>query len=69
LTVGGPAPAIAALKAAQITPFVDVGGLAPGSYQLAPSVTLPAGISQVAFAPPEVPVVIARPTPSPSPSP
>ena len=69
LTVGGPAPAIAALKAAQITPFVDVSGLAPGSYQLAPSVTLPAGISLVGFAPPQVPVVIARPTPSPSPSP
>src|SRR5439155_24317731 len=69
LTVGGPAPAIAALKAAQITPFVDASGLAPASYQPAPSVTLPSGISPVGFAPPEVPIVIARPTPSPSPSP
>jgi len=69
MTLGGPAPAIAALKASQLTPFVDVAGLAPGTYQLAPSVTLPAGISLVGFAPTQVPVVITKPTPRPSPSP
>jgi len=69
LTVGGTQPALAALKASQITPFVDVNGLAPGTYQLAPNLVLPAGITLVAFAPPQVPVVIARPSPSPAPSP
>ena len=69
LTVGGTQPALAALKASQITPFVDVRGLAPGTYQLTPQVVLPPGVSLVAFAPSQVPVVIARPSPGPSPSP
>jgi YbbR domain-containing protein len=69
MTVGGTQPALAALKASQITPFVDAAGLAPGTYQLAPSVSLPAGITLVAFAQPQVPVVIARPSPSPTPGP
>jgi YbbR domain-containing protein len=69
VTIAGSEPALAALKAGQITPSVDASGLAPGSYQLAPTVVLPTGISLVGFAPPQVPVVITRPTPSPSPSP
>jgi YbbR domain-containing protein len=69
MTVGGTQPALAALKASQITPFVDAAGLAPGTYQLAPSVSLPAGITLVAFSQPQVPVVIARPSPSPTPGP
>jgi len=68
MTLSGTQPALAALKATQITPFVDVSGLGPGTYQLTPTVVLPPGISVVAFAPAQVPVVIARPTPRPSPS-
>jgi len=69
LTIGGTQPALAALKASQITPFVNVSGLVPGTYELTPQVVLPPGITVVAFAPLQVPVVIARPSPSPSPSP
>ena len=69
LTIGGSLPALAALKASQITPFVDVSGLAPGTYQLAPNVVLPPGVTLVGFAPQQVPVVISRPSPSPSPAP
>lgn len=68
MTLAGSAPALAALKAAQVTPILDVSGLAPGTYQLAPTVALPNGISLVSFAPPQVGVVIARPSPSPGPS-
>ena len=69
MTIAGPQPTLATLKATQFTPFVDVTGLGPGTYQLTPGVTLPAGVSLVSFSPAQVPVVIARPTPSPSPSP
>lgn len=68
ITLAGSAPALSGLKAAQITPFVDVAGLGPGTYQLAPGVSLPSGISLVSIAPPQVSVVLSRPSPAPSPS-
>jgi YbbR domain-containing protein len=67
VTLAGTEPALAALKAASITPTVDAAGLNPGSYDLPPSLALPSGITLVSFSPGQVPVRITGPSPSPSP--
>jgi YbbR domain-containing protein len=68
MTLAGSQPALAALKASSFTPFLDVAGLGPGTHQVTPQITLPQGLSLVAFAPGQVNVVItAAPSPSPSP--
>jgi YbbR domain-containing protein len=69
MTLSGPQPALTALTIAQITPVLDVGGLAPGSHDVTPTVSLPSGISLVGFSPAQVTVVIVQPTPAPTPSP
>jgi YbbR domain-containing protein len=66
ITLAGTQPALAALKASDITPTLDAAGLSPGRHDLAPEVTLPKGITLVGFSPGQVTVVISGPSPSPS---
>jgi YbbR domain-containing protein len=70
VTVSGPGSAFAELSAADVTPIVDVTGLDPGSYSLAPTITgLPAGVSLDAITPGSIPVTIVAPeTPEPTPT-
>ena len=45
VTVSGPGEAMAGLSAAQLTPIVDAGGLAPGTYTLSLAIGgLPDGV-------------------------
>lgn len=67
MTLSGTAPALDALQIGQITPVLDVTGLAPGVYQITPTVTLPSGITLVGFSPAQVSVQITAPSPSPTP--
>ncbi len=69
MTVSGSEPALAALKIDQITPVLDASGLAAGSHDVTPAVSLPDGITLVSFSPGKVTVVITAPTPTPTPSP
>jgi YbbR domain-containing protein len=71
VTLSGPGAAFTQLSAADITPIVDVSGLAPGAYSLTPSFTgIPAGISIESVSPGSVPVTIIAPaTPEPTPAP
>jgi YbbR domain-containing protein len=68
MTLSGSLPALTALKASTFTPTLDVTGLSPGTHSVTPTVSLPAGISLIAFAPGQVTVVISAPSPSPSPA-
>lgn len=68
LTVSGPASLLARLDAASLTPVVDVTGLDPGDYNLAPTVSLPQGIELLSISPGSVPVSVRAPvTPAPTP--
>lgn len=67
MVLSGSQPALAALKASAFTPVVSAAGLAPGTYQLTPTITLPAGITLVSFSPAQVPVIISGPSPTPGP--
>jgi YbbR domain-containing protein len=68
LTLSGPGGALAALDAADLTPIVDASGLAPGSYNLAPSLpALPQDVELVGMNPTTVPVTIQAPAPTPAP--
>jgi YbbR domain-containing protein len=70
ITVSGSGEALSSLTAAEITPIVDVTGLAPGTYQLPPSLGgLPAGIDVFGISPGLVTVTITGPPPSPTPAP
>jgi YbbR domain-containing protein len=71
LTLSGPGGALAGLSAADLTPSVDAGGLAPGSYSLTPIVPgLPEGVELIGISPGAVPVTIVAPaTPAPEPTP
>jgi YbbR domain-containing protein len=71
LTLSGPGGALAGLSAADLTPSVDAGGLAPGSYSLTPIVPgLPEGVELIGISPGAVPVTIVAPaTPAPQPTP
>lgn len=70
LTLSGPGEALSGLSAADLTPSVDAGGLAPGSYSLTPIVpALPDGVELIAISPSAVPVTIVAPaTPAPEPT-
>jgi YbbR domain-containing protein len=68
MTLAGSLPALTALKASSFTPTLDVTGLSPGTHSVTPTVSLPAGISLIAFAPGQVTVVISAPSPSPTPA-
>lgn len=71
LTLSGPGEALSSLTAAGLTPVVDAGGLAPGSYSLTPVIpALPEGVEVVGISPGAVPVTIVAPsTPTPEPAP
>lgn len=71
VTLSGPGDSLAELGAASLTPVVDAGGLAPGSYSLTPVLGgLPEGVDLVGISPGSVPVTIVAPaTPAPTPTP
>ncbi len=47
VTVSGTRSAVAALTPAQVTPILNMAGLAEGTHQVTPTVTLPSGITLV----------------------
>ncbi|HEU5324741.1 MAG TPA: CdaR family protein [Candidatus Limnocylindria bacterium] len=73
VTVTGPGQVLSGLTAAQLTPTLNVAGLAPGSYTINPTIAgLPEGVELLGISPPTVPVQIvapATPTPAPTPAP
>jgi hypothetical protein len=73
LTLSGPGGALSDLSAVDLTPVVDAGGLAPGTYSLTPIVPgLPDGVELISISQSAVPVTIvapAAPTPAPTPAP
>jgi YbbR domain-containing protein len=71
VTLSGPGEVLSELTAAALTPVIDAGGLAPGSYSLTPVlVGLPEGVDLFGISPGSVPVTIVAPaTPAPTPTP
>ena len=73
VTLSGPGEVLSELSAAQLTPVLDVAGLAPGSHSVTPAIGgLPEGVQLLSISPGAVPVVIqapATPTPAPTPEP
>jgi YbbR domain-containing protein len=71
LTLSGPGDTLSDLSAADLTPTVDAGGLAPGNYSLTPIVPgLPDGVELIGISQAAVPVTIVAPaTPQPEPTP
>ena len=71
VTLSGPGAAFAQLNAGDITPLVDVAGLAPGAYSLTPTFAgIPDGVVIESVSPGSVPVTIVAPaTPEPTPTP
>jgi len=71
LTLSGPGGALSGLDAGDVTPTLDVSGLAPGVYDLQPSIgTLPDGVELLALTPGTISVTIEAPaTPTPTPAP
>lgn len=69
ITVSGSGEALGALTAEDVTPVIDVSGLAPGAHQVTPAVSLPAGVELLGIAPAAVPVTIVAPEPAPTPEP
>ena len=67
LTVGGTLEALDAVDPARIAALLDVAGLGPGTTAVPVTAGLPAGVSLVAAAPPEV-TVTATPVATPAPS-
>jgi len=66
VTVRGTVSALNALDPADLTPILDVTGLGPGDHLVAPTLTLPAGVTQVTISPISVTVTIVPPaTPAP----
>ncbi|HLE59144.1 MAG TPA: CdaR family protein [Candidatus Limnocylindria bacterium] len=63
VTVAGNLADLEALSVLDVAPTVDVAGLVPGIYQLAPSVSLPDGFSLVSITPELVSVVVSGPAP------
>jgi len=68
VTLRGSAAILSALDPGALTPTLDVRGLAPGTHDVTPSISLPNGIDLVALSPGIVTVVIEPPaTPTPAP--
>ena len=60
---------LAGLQGSGFILTVDVDGLGPGTHEVVPRVTLPAGVNLVALSPPRITVDVGTaPSPSPSPS-
>jgi YbbR domain-containing protein len=70
VTVSGSGEALSALSAADVTPVIDVSGLDPGEYTLAPAIEgLPAGVELLGVSPGFVPVDVVEPSPPATPAP
>ena len=71
VTLSGPGGTLSGLSAAAVTPSLDASGLAPGTYDLAPSIgALPAGVELLGISPSTITVTIRAPaTPAPTPTP
>jgi YbbR domain-containing protein len=69
ITVSGSGEALGALTAEDVTPIIDVTGLAPGEHQVTPAVSLPQGVELLGIAPATVPVTIVAPESAPTPEP
>ena len=71
LTLSGPGEALTSLTAADLTPILDAGGLAPGTYSLTPVIAgLPEGAELIGISPAAIDVTIVAPaTPEPEPEP
>lgn len=70
VTLAGPAVALNALTAAEVTPSVSVAGLGAGTHSVEPVFSLPEGIEVLGVSPGEVEVVVrAAPTPAPTSTP
>jgi YbbR domain-containing protein len=69
ITVSGSGAALGALSAQDVTPVLDVSGLAPGNHDVVPAVSLPSGVSLLGIAPATVPVTIVAPESAPTPEP
>lgn len=71
VTLSGPGEVLSTLTAGALTPVVDAGGLAPGSYNLTPALpALPEGVELLSIDRATIPVTIvapAEPTPAPTP--
>ena len=70
VTLSGSGTALSSISASALTPTVDASGLAPGNYDLTPTIGgLPDGVSLVGFSQATIPVSIVAPEPPPSPTP
>lgn len=71
VTLSGPGEALSTLTAAALTPVVDASGLAPGTYDLTPSLpALPDGVELESINRATIPVTIVAPVePTPAPTP
>ncbi|MEJ7803305.1 MAG: CdaR family protein, partial [Candidatus Limnocylindria bacterium] len=73
LTLSGPGGTLSGLDAGDVTPTVDAAGLAPGTYDVDPSINgLPDGVEVLGITPGTVSITIvapATPTPTPTPAP
>lgn len=73
VTLSGPGDILSGLSAADLTPTLDATGLAPGTYDLSPSVGgLPDGVELLGITPVTISVTIrapAAPEPTPTPAP
>lgn len=70
VTLSGPGEAVLGLGAADLTPVLDAAGLAPGTYDLEPSIGgLPDGVQLLDITPDTVRVTIEAPEPEPTPTP
>jgi YbbR domain-containing protein len=71
VTLSGPGGTLSGLSAGDLTPALDASGLAPGTYDLEPSLgALPEGVELLGISPGTVSVTIqapASPTPTPAP--
>ena len=67
VTLSGPGQTLAGLTAADVTPTLDATGLAPGTYDLEPSIEgLPEGVALLSIAPGTVSATIQAPAPAPT---
>jgi YbbR domain-containing protein len=71
LTLSGPVDTLSGLAAGDVTPTLDATGLAPGTYDLEPSIGgLPDGVELLGIVPGTISTVIQAPaTPAPTPTP
>lgn len=67
VTLSGPLALLDGLDPADLTPFVDVAGLAPGPHDVQPQLSLPKGLDLVSISPASVRILIQAPaTPAPT---